>query len=342
LDGAAFFRLASMRHVSVLVPRGDLILSSVVGPVKILNWVNTELRSRGQEPVFQVDLVGVEPGKDLYHGLFSIHPNKHLGEVQRTDLVMIPALSGDLLRIVADNREAVDWLLQMRERGAELASLCTGAFLLAATGLMDGQRCTTHWTVAGLFQQAHPRVELRVERIITDENGFYTSGGAYSFLNLVLHLVEKFAGRDLALLAARIFEVDVDRGSQAAFLMFQGMKEHGDAPVLKAQQRMETDYGGSLNMETLAEDLALSPRNFGRRFKEATGLTPLDYLQRVRVEVAKRTLESQAQVNDAMYAVGYSDHKAFRSIFKRLTSLSPAAYRARYARLPAMERQAQG
>lgn len=327
-----------MRHISILVPKGDLILSSVVGPVKVFNWVNAVRRREGLPPAYEVDLVGTEDDKPLHNGFFAIRPNKQLHEVRRTDMVLIPALGGDISAAVAANAEAVRWVLDRREGGAEVGSLCTGAFILAATGLMDGLPCTTHWLMAELFRRSYPRVDLRVERIITDQNGIYSSGGAYSFLNLVLHLVEKHNGRDVALQAAKMFEIEIDRGSQAGFIVFQGLKDHGDKEVLSAQHIMEDRYGDGLNMERLAMDLALSPRNFVRRFKEATGLTPLDYLQRVRVESAKKRLEGGSGVNDAMYACGYSDVKAFREVFKRIAGMSPATYRERYMRaLPQQE-----
>lgn len=319
-----------MRHISILVPNGEPILSSVVGPVMVFNWVNSVLAAQGHPPAYAVDLVGVAPETGLYEGVFAIRPSKRLHELERTDLVLIPAFNGDLVELVRMNEDAIAWVRAMRTAGAEVGSLCTGAFLLAATGLMSGQRCTTHWLVSDLFRTTFPDVDLRVERIVTDENGIYSSGGATSFFNLVLHLVEKFNGRDMALQAAKTFEIDIDRSSQGVFLVFQGMKGHRDMEVLKAQRIMEARHEEALNMEAIALDLALSPRNFSRRFKEATGLTPLEYLQHVRVEVAKKNLERNSPVNDAMYASGYSDHKAFRQVFKRLTSMSPTAYRARY------------
>ncbi|HEX2617924.1 MAG TPA: DJ-1/PfpI family protein, partial [Flavobacteriales bacterium] len=198
-----------MRHISILVPKGDLILSSVVGPVKVFNWVNAMRQREGLEPAYHVDLVGVESESTLHNGFFAIRPNKHVNDVRRTDLVLIPALSGDVSASVADNAELITWMRDRRGSGAEVGSLCTGAFLLAATGLMDGLPCTTHWLMADLFRKTYPNVDLRVERIITDQNGIYSSGGAYSFLNLVLHLVEKHNGRPVALQAAKMFEIEI-------------------------------------------------------------------------------------------------------------------------------------
>lgn len=323
-----------MKHVSMVIPEGDVVLGSVVGPVMILNWANEVLAAQGMPGAYTVDVVGTGAEKPTDRGVFAIRPNRRFSELDRTDLVLIPAFSGNPMLGVAKNKEAIAWIQRMQAQGAEVASMCTGAFLLAATGLIDGQSCTTHWAVAGLFRQSFKNIDLREERIVTDANGFYSSGGAFSYLSLVMHLLQKFNGPEMAVLAAKTYEVEMGRHSQNMFMVFQGMKEHGDGPILKAQARMEAGYAEALNMEELAAELALSPRNFNRRFKEATALTPLDYLQRVRVEAAKRHLEGGAPVNEAMYASGYSDDKAFRTVFKRLTSMSPVAYRARYARGP--------
>jgi transcriptional regulator GlxA family with amidase domain len=323
-----------MKHVSMVVPKGHVVLGSIAGPVMIFNWANEVLEGQGMAPAYHIDVVGAEDEKQTDHGVFAVRPNKRFAQLDRTDLVLIPAFAGNPLDSVAKNPEAIAWIRSMHAQGAEVASMCTGAFLLAATGLLDGQRCTTHWAAADLFRRSFTSVDLRVERIVTDENGFYSSGGAFSYLSLVMHLLEKFNGPDMAVLAAKTYEVEMGRKSQAIFSVFQGMKDHGDASVLKAQELMEERYAEPLSMEAIAAELALSARNFNRRFKEATALTPLDYLQRVRIEVAKRRLENGANVSEAMYASGYSDDKSFRSIFKRSTSMSPVSYRARYARTP--------
>jgi transcriptional regulator GlxA family with amidase domain len=323
-----------MKQVSLVIPEGHVVMGSVVGPVMIFNWVNEVLAEQGLPPAYALDVVGAESEKLTDHGVFAVRPNKLFAQVKRTDLVLIPAFAGNPMMSVMKNAEAIAWIQAMREGGAEVASMCTGAFLLAATGLLDGQRCTTHWAAADLFRRTFTDVDLRVERIVTDENGLYSSGGAFSYLSLIMHLLGKFNGPDMALLAAKTYEVEMGRRSQEMFSMFQGMKDHGDTSVMKAQELMERRYAEPLAMEGLATELALSPRNFNRRFKEATALTPLDYLQRVRIEVAKRKLEGGANVQEAMYATGYTDDKSFRTVFKRLSGMSPNAYRSRYARAP--------
>lgn len=326
-----------MKRVAILVPKGDVILSSVIGPYKILNKVNEYLIDTGQQsdPAYEVDLVGLSEKTDLYGGAFSINPSKTIHEVTETDLIIIPAVMSNLEQSVEENAPFIPWIQAQHAKGAEVASLCMGAFILAATGLVDGKSCTTHWMGTETFRKLFPKVELLEHKVITDENGIYTSGGAYSFLNLILHLVEKFNGRETALYCAKLFEVDIDRDrqGQAQFSIFRGQKEHADEPIINAQQYIEDNFGQKLSVEKLAEMFALSRRNFIRRFKKATSNTPIEYIQRVKIEAAKKSLEaSMHTVNEVMYDIGYNDGKAFRNTFRKYTGLTPAEYKSRYNR----------
>jgi len=324
-----------MKHVSIIIPEGDAILSSIVGPYKVFKHVNQYLAAHTPKasPFYDLHLVGLHKSHRLYNGLFSIHPNKCIGEVKNTDLVIIPAFYGEIDRHIALNKAFYPWLKRMHSGGAELASLCVGAFFLASTGLMDGKRCTTHWASASAFREMFPKVELIEEKVITDEKGIYSSGGAYSFLNLILHLVEKFNGREIALWCAKMFEAEIDRVSQLPFAIFQGQKTHADEPVKKAQVFIESNIDEKISIEQLANRFALSRRNFIRRFKKATQNTPIEYLQRVRIEAAKKSLESSDEpISEVMFKVGYSDRKAFRNVFRKITGLTPLEYKLRYNR----------
>jgi transcriptional regulator GlxA family with amidase domain len=208
-----------------------------------------------------------------------------------------------------------------------------GAFLLAATGLLDGRKCATHWIAAHDFRLLFPHVDLVDERVITDEGGLYSSGGAYSYLNLVLYLIEKYVGRDVAVCIAKVFQIDIARGSQSPFVIFRGLKEHEDEPIKKAQEFIEANFQSKISVDELAAMAFLSRRNFERRFKKSTFNTVAEYIQRVKIEAAKMSLESTREnVNEVMYSVGYSDTKAFRTLFKKLTGVSPVAYREKYSR----------
>ena len=322
-----------MKHVSILVPDSPCILSSVIGAYKILNMANNALVRIGKQPAFKVQMVGLKPETSLYDGLFAVRPEVLMHEVEKTDLVIIPAFNGDISACLTLNMDYVPWIIQQYKMGAEVASLCTGAFLLAATGLLNGKKCSTHWIAADAFRQAFPEVKLQAEKVITDEMGIYSSGGAYSFLNLMIYLVEKFCGRELAVYCAKLMEIEIERKSQSPFAIFTGQKDHEDEPIRKAQLFMENNVSAKISVDQLSGMFALSQRNFERRFKKATSNTPVEYLQRVKIEAAKKSLESTREnINEVKYNVGYSDSKAFRNMFKKITGLSPVNYRNKYNR----------
>jgi transcriptional regulator GlxA family with amidase domain len=234
---------------------------------------------------------------------------------------------------VRENQGFLPWITQQYKDGAEVASLCVGAFLLAATGLVTGRKCATHWMAANEFRRMYPEVNLVEDKIITDEYGIYSSGGAFSYLNLVLYLIEKYAGRDVAVFCSKAFQIDIQRDSQSPFIMFKGQKDHEDDVIKRAQEFIEGNFEDRITVDQLASMLAVSRRNLERRFKKATSNTVVEYIQRVKIEAAKMRLESSREnVNEVMYKVGYTDPKAFRVTFKRITSLSPVQYRNRYNR----------
>ncbi|WP_210516655.1 GlxA family transcriptional regulator [Hymenobacter terricola] len=322
-----------MKHISILVPAGDAVVGSIEGPHKVLSQVNDFLVGLGQAPAFEIELVGLTRHKTFTRGLFTLHAHRTIDEDFRTDLIIIPAPHGDLAEAVALNHAFLPWIIRQHRAGAEVASLCLGAFILAATGLMDGRKCATHWLGAQQFAAMFPAVNLVAEQVITDEQGLYSSGGAYSYLNLVLYLIEKYVSRDMAVCCAKVFQIDIGRHSQSPFVIFSGQKDHEDEPIKKAQEFIEQHFAAKLSIEELAALACLSRRNFERRFKKATSNTVAEYIQRVKIEAAKMSLESsQENVSEVMYSVGYSDTKAFRTLFKRITGVSPGAYRDRYSR----------
>ena len=230
--------------------------------------------------------------------------------------------------IIIEKKSNLKTLLNL---GAEVASLCIAAFLLAATGLMNGRKCATHWIAANDFRKMFPAVELVDDRIMTEEDGLYSSGGAYSFLNLLAYLIEKHAGREIAVRIAKTFMIDIDRESQSPFIIFNGQKAHEDESIKKAQEYIERNYQDKITVDQLAGMLALGRRNLERRFKKATANTVVEYIQRVKIEAAKKQLESgRKNVNEVMYDTGYSDEKAFRTVFRKITGLSPLAYKNKY------------
>lgn len=321
-----------MKHISILVPKGA-ILGSLEGSRQLFSQVNEFFKAKGAPPLFIVQLVGLTKETPLSGGLFTVNSNTVLEEVKKTDLIIIPALDGDIKEAVEKNRDFIPWIVDQHNNGAEVASLCLGAFLLASTGLLKGRKCATHWMATNVFRSMFPDVNLVTEKIITDEKGIYSSGGAFSYLNLILYLIEKYAGREIAVLSAKLFAIEIERDNQLSYYIFQGQKEHEDEPIKKAQEFIEKNYTEKITVDELASMSALSRRNFERRFKKATSNTVAEYIQRVKIEAAKMSLESlRENVNEAMYKVGYTDPKAFRVTFKKLTGLSPLEYRNKYNR----------
>tara|TARA_A100000171_G_scaffold8683_1_gene6450 strand:- start:23650 stop:24627 length:978 start_codon:yes stop_codon:yes gene_type:complete len=320
-----------MKHISLLIPEGDSSLSNLEATYKMFTLTNESLKRMGQAPVFNVQLVGTNMKVQLSNGIFSIKPNVTIDQVKKTDLIIIPAIHGDYKKVVETNKNFVPWIVEQYRQGAEVASLCIGAFLLAKTGLLEGRSCATHWLAAQEFREMYPNVNLIDDKIITDEQGIYTSGGAYSSLNLNLYLVEKFAGRQMAILSSKIFEIDIDRDSQSPFIIFKGQKTHDDETILEAQEYIESNFQERITVDELCDKHNVGRRTFERRFKKATSNTVMEYLQRVKMEAAKKELETgRKTVSEVMYDVGYSDTKAFRDVFKKMTGLTPIEYRNRY------------
>jgi transcriptional regulator GlxA family with amidase domain len=322
-----------MKHISILVPEGDCSLTNIEGTHQIFHRLNGYLRESGREPMFIVELVGLSKEVGMQKGLFKVYPEVLAAELSHTDLIIIPSVHGDKKKILADNKALLSWIIEQYHGGAAVAALCIGTFLLAGTGLLDGKSCTTHWEMAEEFSRMFPAVHLEADKIITEEQNIYTSGGAYSWLNLILYLVEKYTGREIAVLCSKGFQIDIQRSSQSPFIIFNGQKDHEDEAVKTAQEFIENNFQAKFTVDHLAGMLALGRRNLERRFKKATGNTIIEYVQRLKMEVVKKSLEtSRLGVNEAMNKVGYSDPKAFRITFKKVTGLSPTQYRSRYNR----------
>jgi transcriptional regulator GlxA family with amidase domain len=320
----------TLKQVTIVVPKGVPHLSSIAGAYEILNRANLYWQKQGNKPRMKVCIAGFASELKSETGFFSVFP-ADIKEIKKTDLLIIPSVSNDYENCIKKNGELIEWISTQYKGGAEIASICTGGFLLAATGLLEGKTCSTHWNAATDFKRLFPNVNLHADKLITVEPGIYTNGGAYSFLNLVLFLVEKYFDRQTAILCSKVFQIEMERTSQSPFAIFQIQKNHGDEMVCKAQTYIEENLLNKISFEGLASKLAVSRRNFDRRFIKATGNTPVEYLQRVKVEIAKSILEKgRKSIFEVMYEVGYSDDKAFREVFKKITGLSPLDYRAKY------------
>ena len=319
-----------MKNIAILVAE-TAVAEGVTGPRYLFSTANQFLQASGKKPLFKVQLVGQQKNVKVQDGVYSIATDLLLENSFQADLVIIPPVFGDMKTAVALNQDLLPWIADQYKNGAEIASLCVGAFLLASTGLLDGKKCSTHWAYYNEFKDRFPEVEIVDGGVITEENGIYSSGGANSFWNLLLYLLEKYADRDTAVLASKYFAIDIDRQSQAAFMMFTGQKDHHDEEVKTVQEYIEDHYQDKISVDDLAQMVAVSRRSFERRFKKATDNTVIEYLQRVKIEAAKRSFETtRKNISEVMFDVGYSDTKAFRNVFKKITGLTPVEYRNKY------------
>ena len=319
-----------MKHVSILVPE-RAVLAAIDDPRHVLSQVNSIFESAGKLPVFDIKFVGLKKEIRLHNSVFSVHADSLLDEVEKTDLIFVPAFYGDPKEFLEINKPFIPWIVEQYTKGAEIVSLCVGAFMLAKTGLLNEKKCSTHWRAADEFRQMFPEVDLQTDKIITEEQGIYTSGGATSYWNLLLYLVEKYTNRETAILTSKIFAIDIKRDSQSQFIMFKGQREHTDEDVKKAQKFIENNFQDKITIDELSSKCALSRRSLERRFKKATNNTVSEYIQRVKIEAAKKSFEtSRKNITEVMFDVGYSDTKAFRGIFKKITGMTPFDYRNKY------------
>lgn len=319
-----------MKHVSILVPE-TAITAGVVDPQYMFSAANEFFKTAGHQPFFEVSLVGLTKDVTINKGYVTINADKLPHEVKKTDLVIIPPISGDVKKALALNEAFIPWIREQHRKGAEVASLCIGSFLLASTGLIDGKSCSTHWLFAHDFRSMFPQVTLTDDKVITEQNGIYSSGGANSYWNLLLYLLEKYTSREMAIMASKFFVLDIEKNSQLPFSIFKGQKTHGDELVLSIQEYIEKHYQEKLSIDGLSERFGIGRRTLERRFKKITSNTLVEYIQRVKIESAKRQLEAGLKtVSEVMYDVGYSDAKAFREVFKKFAGISPVDYRNKY------------
>ncbi len=321
-----------MKHVCFLLPEGVVMPGTMLSSIEIFEAANDFLTQNGKSPYYNISVIGANVKQPLHNSQFMIQPNTLNYKKADPDLIIIPGLHWQNNFSIKENKDVIQWMISKHAEGCELASLCTGSFFLAATGLLNGIECSTHWRGEDLFLSMYPDVKLCTDKIITDNNGIYTSGGAQSSLNLILYLVEKYNGREVALYCSKVLQIDIERSSQSPFMLFTGQKDHNDEAIKKVQQFIEKNIYEKVTVEILAEKFAMSKRSFIRRFKNATNNVPVEYIQKVKVEAAKRGLEGKGNnINEVMYSVGYSDIKSFRTIFKKVTGLTPLEYKMKFS-----------
>lgn len=324
-----------MIQVTVLLLDGGHA-STAIAPLEVFRSAGMlwqALRGEAAEPRFAVTSASLDGGFVRCEGGLRIDAERALRQVRRTDLIVVPSFGLDVEASLRRFARIVPWLRRWHARGAALAGICSGVGLLAETGLLDGRPATTHWALAEGYQERWPRVDWHSDRFVTEAGRIFCAGGVYASLDLSLHLVERYAGYEIAMQTARALLVETRRSAQSGFSVPARRSDHGDESICAAEEWMREHLHESLRVDALARSAGMSPRSFARRFKQATGETPLAYLHGLRIEAAKHLLESGTRsLAQIASAVGYADVAFFRALFKRRTGSAPAVWRRRFIR----------
>jgi transcriptional regulator GlxA family with amidase domain len=336
--------LARPLHVS-LIAIPDAVVSTLTGIYDVMNsfgmLAGSELTIPHQPP-FTIEIVGTAAGKIALASGVPIEASRGFAEITATDIVIVPSvLLGAGGWQTGRYPGLVEWAARMHGQGALLCSACSGVFLLAETGLFDGQETTVHWGYAAEFARVFPRVPLQPERVLVvagEREQLVSSGASMTWHDLVLYLIARYVGATAAQTVARFFALQWHHDGLAPYIVFQGRKDHGDAVVTDAQAWLSTHFSVARPVDEMVHRSGLAGRTFKRRFTEATGFAPIEYVQRLRIEDAKRRLErTDASADEISWQVGYEDAAFFRRLFKRFTGLTPGAYRRRF-QVPAFAR----
>lgn len=322
-----------MKQITILAFENSP-LSSIALPTDILHAAGTfwnRLHGHKLNPQFKVTLATMDGRPVRCQHTISITPDCSFTTLPKTDLLMIGPIT-DLHSPVITDTKLLKQLVQLHESGVLLASICTGTFILAATGLLNGKTATTHWGVQKYFRKRYPEVNLQTDKTVTDEGSLLCSGGANAGADLSLYLVRKFCGNEIVHRCSRALLLDPNRSSQAQYERYDFSSKHSDTAISKAQEWLELNYAQNITIDSMASQQAMTRRTFERRFKKATGTSPIKYLQKLRIENAKILLEtSDNNFDEITYAVGYEDPSTFRKVFQKNSGLSPSSYREKFS-----------
>jgi transcriptional regulator GlxA family with amidase domain len=316
------------RKLGLIIPH-DYKLLSVAAILEVFETANKLTSKTGK--TFEIMLFQSEEQITQEHS-FGYKVNAIQDSDIALDLLLIPAFTTDnMSEMISKNRKFIPWLQKQHQSGAELASFCTGAFLFAASGLLNEKLATTHVDACSAFTKAFPLVKLKSEETLTADGSLYTSGGSTSTFHLLILLVQKYCGNEIAVQIAKIFSIDLNRYKQSYFSTFRPNHLHNDTLVAMLQQKIESQYHSIETLEEITKDIPTSTRNMTRRFKQVTGIPPIEYLQNIRVESSKRYLEqTQLSISEIIEKTGYNDPKAFRKVFYKMVGMKPIEYREKF------------
>ncbi len=311
--------------------------STAIGPIEVFHSAGVLwnlLHGDAPQPRFRVRVASIDGTGVTSLCSLGLTPECAIRDIKRTDIIILPASGLDVQDRIARNTSLLPWLRKWHARGAYIAGICSGVAFLAECGLLDGRQATTHWAVAELLRQRYPKVLWRPEEFVTEDGRVLCSGGVYASIDLSLYLVEKFCGHEIALQCAKSLLVSMPRSRQSGYSVLPLSRPHSDDKIRWTEEYLQKHFDCDVFIETLADRIGMSPRNFIRRFKAATGRLPGAYVQMLRVSAAKELLEhGAASIQTVCSKTGYEDIAFFRSLFKRHTGMTPAEYRTRFAQM---------
>jgi len=306
--------------------------SMVTGFWDIVTLANQLLSQQSGRKLFELELVGASKSPIQSFSGLTFTPYRTIQSQNNYNVVYVPGFIGDADAVIMEEQKIIRWLRRMNERRTILSAACNGNFLLASSGALDNKKATTHWSLIQKFRYTFKNVTLEPEKIIVDNGSVISAAGVTAYFNLALHLIQRFSNREIALACAKVFLVDAGRKIQTPYQIFQFSKAHGDDSIVKIQDWMENNYEKKISLDTLADLGVMGKKTLLRRFKKSTGETPQMYLQKLRIETAKRLLESKdITFSEVTWKVGYIDVSSFHKAFKSETGLTPMDYRGRFS-----------
>ncbi len=327
------YQIIIMKHISLVVYEG-VLSTAVSNTLALLTSANEAAVRKGMPVPFQIDLIGIEEKKVQSALPILFECSKIISDHFDTEVVIIPPMNTDqeaIDSLLVQNRKLVDWIKEKYDQKAEIISLCIGAYFLAESGILNGMPATSHWGAMEDLQKRYPLIDFKPDHVVTHSKAVITGGGGFSSLNALLYFIEKNSSKEISVELSKYYALDYGRISQSVFSIFSGQRLHDDPEIHKAQRYIQEKFKSDISVEQIAGEVNMSKRNFIRRFKNATALNPIEYIQRIKIEAAKKALETgEANIADVTYSIGYSDLKTFRTLFKRITGCTPVDYRNRF------------
>ncbi len=326
----------SKRFVVTILGFEHALSSAITGALDLFAFAGISWqRIHGQTatPKFKVQVASDHGKPFVCSNQLTVTPHIAIQDVSHTDILLVPTIGGDINKVLGSMQSQLVHIRRLQKLGADIAGNCTGVFVLAEAGILNNLRATTHWGYADKFKHMFPLVELESDKMVTEQNSVFCSGGGMAWIDLALLLIERYCGHQVASDLAKSHVLDKSRANQMAYASSRQRKFHQDKDILAVQNYIEEHYQHQLVLPVIAQHFNITERTLLRRFKAATDTTPLQYLQSIRLEQARKLLETPTMpIESVVNAVGYDDLSSFARLFKRKVGVPPSQYRAKFVR----------